>query len=678
MCIIIKFSNMSLSQNTTSLELFEIPSLLLNSEYQSVLPQNHRNYTNMHIKERLRWGLSEVFDCLKNNFNLHYFFTNQNIRKFVVTFNHQILVTLSNESYIYFYLLAENKVMAIYKANNPISDFIMIENSNGILYYTASEVNFWNYKNKVVKNLVYDNFNRISTIAVSSNFKLIAVGYDDGNIYIIECENIDLKVVLSYHKNKISALTFSKDNNTLISAEGGISENPECQIGVWNVQKEILLAILVGHPFPVYTLKIDKKNKYLLSVSHDHSIRLWDLEQSLLYQNSSKMIVKPKYKIFEYKSNALENFNCIKSKYVLKKIKSVYDIYYYEGWKMYGKGILSQFKDKFEVSRLVFPSEWFNFNYSMIEVFYKSTCVIVFNEKIASIETYDIPNLQKQNVISLSGVGLPKIASLMSNKKIAVLNKNNSLHLINFLNQKGESFFLTGSNFLLNGSNIAKKRYLISSFRIIYTSNYTISVWDLFSRKFLGHYYGDSQPLPDVGISKNGEFLLLNTQSNVIKIINLETQTLIGRINTDEYILKNFGFTNDSLYIATYQQVFEYLKNPMINNTENKERNLNMHYPEKCMIFSFYEAGNCNRILMKRLASENSKIQVIKFRNNVYFSKPKSRLYNLCSTDELKFKIWNKKTWANNKDKKIGVIAQNGFYAVFKLNDGEICSLYDS
>ncbi|OMJ70685.1 hypothetical protein SteCoe_31273 [Stentor coeruleus] len=692
-------SDRNLSQKSASLKLFEMPSLLFKPENQSDSSLYNDKNKIKSFKEKLGWNPSENLDLLKDYFNLHYYFSNQVINKFALkkdyfnlhyyfsnqvinkfalTENNQILVSLSNHYYIYVYLLTEGKVIGILKFKYFISDFILIENSNEVLYYTATEVNLWNYKSDIVTKILDENSNQISIISVSSNNKKFAVGYDDGSIYLIEYKNNHLKVVFSYHKNKIYALTFSENNKNLISADGSINENPECKIGIWDIKNETLLVILIGHPFPIYTLKTDKTNKYLLSVSHDHTIRLWNLEQALLCHNSSEIIVNQKYKEFEYKSNALERLYSIKSKYRLKKLYAVDQIYYSEEWQMYGKSILSQFKDKFEVSRVFFPPDWFLIKSSKLEVFYENANVMVFNSKNASIEIYNIPNLHKQRVVCLSEIKIPKTICFISNEKLAVMDNNIFLYLINLTNQEENFYYLIGSSFSLYNFRIAKKKYLISLFSDINARIHTVSVVDLNTLRFLGHYFGDSQFISDAEISKNGQFLLLNTQSNVVKIINLEIQTIIGKINNDEYALKHFGFTSDSYYIATYQNISEKIIKTIVNDEENKETLLNIGCDFKGILLSFYEVENCKSLLIRKIINENSKIEIVKIRNKIYFSRPKERICNLCDTDEKNFNIKNGKIWACSKKKKYGVFPQNQLYSVFRLVESEICSFCDS
>lgn len=673
-------SDMSLLRKSTALKLFEIPSLIHKSENQSSSSLYNDENKAKFFKEKLGWNSIGNLDLLKDCFNLHYYFSNQAISKFALTKNNQILLALSNYCYIYAYLLAEGKVVGILKGKNIISDFILIENSSEVLYYTATNINLWNYENDVIRKIVDENLNQISTVSVSFDNRYLAAGYIEGSIYIIDNENYQLKITLSYHKSKINALTFSEDNKTLISADGWVNESPESKIGVWDIQKEALLIVLVGHPFPVYTLKIDKRNKYFLSVSHDKTIRLWNLEQALLRQDSSERLINQKYKTFEYRSYALEKFSSIKSKYQLKKFYSVDQICYSEELQMYGKDILSQFKDIFEVSRLVFPSEWFFTKHSMIEVFYESTCIMVFNLKTKSVEIYDIPNFHMQRVIDLSGIGCLKKVFFISNENIAVMDNYIFVHLINLTSQEEKNYYLIGSYFSLYNFRIAKKRYIISLFSDIYARTHTISVFDLYTSKFLGHYLGDSDLISDTEISKNGIFLLLKTQSNVVKIINLETRTLLGKLNTDDNVIKKFGFTSDSNYIATYQEIPQFIKKHIGNDDENKEAFLAAGYAEKGIIFSFYEVENWEQFLIRKVINKNSKIEVVKFRNQVYFSRPstKSKLCNLCNTDERMFSVKNGKTWTCCKNKKYGVFAQNQLYSVFRLIESEICSLSDS
>jgi WD40 repeat protein len=71
------------------------------------------------------------------------------------------------------------------------------------------------------------------------------------------------------HRDRISALTFSADDRTLISGSW------DGTIKLWNLETDNLLGTLQGHINAISALAITKDNRTIISGSRDCTIKMW-------------------------------------------------------------------------------------------------------------------------------------------------------------------------------------------------------------------------------------------------------------------------------------------------------------------------------------------------------------------------------------------------------------------
>ena len=101
---------------------------------------------------------------------------------------------------------------------------------------------------------------------------LIAVGFDSGNITILDAVTGIQKSVLSGHTDWVGALTFSSDGMFLVSG------SDDKAITLWDIQTGGVVRSFVGHTKWVRSVSISPDCTRIASGSDDKTIRLWDIQ----------------------------------------------------------------------------------------------------------------------------------------------------------------------------------------------------------------------------------------------------------------------------------------------------------------------------------------------------------------------------------------------------------------
>lgn len=113
---------------------------------------------------------------------------------------------------------------------------------------------------------------KLTSIANSSDGKLLAFGCEDGTVKIIKLEKLgELPSIIRTGEKSVEAVCFSHDGNTL--ATGGRSG----KLQLWNVSKPDSKPIeLLGHISAITQVKFSPDGSTLATSSLDKSIRLWN------------------------------------------------------------------------------------------------------------------------------------------------------------------------------------------------------------------------------------------------------------------------------------------------------------------------------------------------------------------------------------------------------------------
>jgi len=106
----------------------------------------------------------------------------------------------------------------------------------------------------------------------------IAVGFDHGDILILNGITGSQTAILSGHTNSVRSLTFSLDGTSLVS---GSHDNT---VKLWDMQTGGVVKTFSGHTSTVWSVSNSVNHTTIASGSNDKTIRLWDIQTGQCHQ----------------------------------------------------------------------------------------------------------------------------------------------------------------------------------------------------------------------------------------------------------------------------------------------------------------------------------------------------------------------------------------------------------
>ena len=153
----------------------------------------------------------------------------------------------------------------------------------------------WN--NEYVYEITFDSTKIVSKVTLSIDNELLAVGFNNGNIDIINIKENNLITLESSHNNKVILLKFIKNNNLLSYIEGGI-------VKVLNVNLDLKgtsqLGKLKESDAEVVKIKINSNHRNILASIKTGKLLRWDIEEVTIAKAPSSFKDPIKDKIKEY------------------------------------------------------------------------------------------------------------------------------------------------------------------------------------------------------------------------------------------------------------------------------------------------------------------------------------------------------------------------------------------
>jgi WD40 repeat protein len=126
------------------------------------------------------------------------------------------------------------------------------------------------YPSQLVRLELERFFPEVQSVAFYPESHLIAAGYADQSVRIWDIDDYSLDSVVKSNEQYFGdSIVFNKDGDLLAITEGK-------SILIWNVAEQQTKAKLSGHTANVYALAFTQNGRYLLSVSVDASVRVWD------------------------------------------------------------------------------------------------------------------------------------------------------------------------------------------------------------------------------------------------------------------------------------------------------------------------------------------------------------------------------------------------------------------
>jgi WD40 repeat protein len=126
------------------------------------------------------------------------------------------------------------------------------------------------YPSQLVRLELERFFPEVQSVVFYPGSHLIAAGYADQSVRIWDIDDYSLDSVVKSNEQYFGdSIVFNKDGDLLAITEGK-------SILIWNVAEQQTKAKLSGHTANVYALAFTQNGRYLLSVSVDASVRVWD------------------------------------------------------------------------------------------------------------------------------------------------------------------------------------------------------------------------------------------------------------------------------------------------------------------------------------------------------------------------------------------------------------------
>jgi len=163
------------------------------------------------------------------------------------------------------------------------SNLLLVAFGNGVYIFDLSTG-----KNKSITLNTWRDF--IETIEYSYDGSYISVGDYNGNITILNGITLKLIKKFSGHSGAVISLSFSPDNNTLISGSDDFT------IGIWNIANEREIFTLTEHLGKINSVLYTINGLYFLSSSEDGTTKLWDSHSYKViknYKNSAEITLSP-------------------------------------------------------------------------------------------------------------------------------------------------------------------------------------------------------------------------------------------------------------------------------------------------------------------------------------------------------------------------------------------------
>ena len=129
---------------------------------------------------------------------------------------------------------------------------------------------------------------KITSLSMSPDNKLIAVGDSRGCVHIWNVGDKEEKYKVRCHSSKVMALSFSPASNTLASA------GDDKKIHILNAMRGSEVACLRGHDGTINSIAFTFNGRHLISASNDLTIRWWDVntarQKKAIQESADKLI----------------------------------------------------------------------------------------------------------------------------------------------------------------------------------------------------------------------------------------------------------------------------------------------------------------------------------------------------------------------------------------------------
>lgn len=126
-------------------------------------------------------------------------------------------------------------------------------------------------------NLHFKEAFAINSIAISADYKMMALGREKGDAILWDLEKKELVRIISGHQSAITDVDFSPDNRLLLTA------SRDATVRLWDLDDSKKLPIVLDdHNDWVMSAAFDPTGERLISGSKDNYIRVWPVDHKVL------------------------------------------------------------------------------------------------------------------------------------------------------------------------------------------------------------------------------------------------------------------------------------------------------------------------------------------------------------------------------------------------------------
>lgn len=465
-------------------------------------------------------------------------------------------------------LTKKNLALSYKKQESPVKCLAIAHKANVLIAGLDNQkLIFLNAEKDDQIGELIDKVNKINSISISKDEKLISTGDDEGKVFILGFEDKTIRSTFDSHTNQVYRTVFSHDSNTLYSSAGDFtiisydlstatsesysqkclrptSGNIMCilinklgtfaytgsdagTINIFDFQKKNgELACILGHKSTVSCLALNNSENLLASGSFDNSIRV-----------HSTADYSFKFKL-EKHQNYVRSILIHPDKEVLYSASDDFCIFV---WSLVSKEV----EFSFEAHNNNIYAICLNSNY------------LLSASRDSTVKQWDLNNKNKDPVV-YDGHSNGVYCLVVLNEKNFISGGGDSLIKVWDIAKKREDFTLSGHNEAVNTLALTEDRtQLVSG-----SDDKVINIWDLEKRTVEHVLDSTNSAVLAVSVFSN-LFMLSGSEDRCLRVWKLSEKEAVNKFKTQTISEIKF-FTEDD----SYELLFKYGDLESVSNTD--------------------------------------------------------------------------------------------------------------
>lgn len=196
---------------------------------------------------------------------------NRPVYSFLFLAEHNLLLAGTAQGNLHLIDLATNKEIRNIEAHqNGIYDIKLVKN----LILTAGgdgKICVWNLPDFTLLKTIVGSNKSARIMAINNLHNHIAVGFSDNFIRIYNSQNFSVLNQINAHDNSVFALSYSKENNTLVSGSRDVMLN------AFDVENNyVQTQNIAAHTLHINAINFNTDGTLFVTASMDKTIKIWD------------------------------------------------------------------------------------------------------------------------------------------------------------------------------------------------------------------------------------------------------------------------------------------------------------------------------------------------------------------------------------------------------------------